>query len=171
MTEAPYRTVVVATDGSADADRAAGHAIALARACGAALVAVAVLDVGAFVDPHGHVFTPELMAQERQTLERALASIASRAREAGLSDVRTEVLNGPPDPMLLDAITRVHADVIVVGSHGRNVLGRLLLGSTSEYLVRHAPCPVLVVRPRRAARTDESTEGSALSGAPAGASR
>lgn len=157
MSDAVYRTVLIATDGSSDAGRAADHGIALARACHAALVVVAVLDVGAFVDPHGHVFTPELMTREREALERALADIADRARAAGLSEIHTEVLNGPPDPTLLDAITRFQADVIVVGSHGRNVLGRLLLGSTSEHLVRHATCPVLVVRPRQEETTDEDT--------------
>jgi nucleotide-binding universal stress UspA family protein len=42
----------------------------------------------------------------------------------------------------------VGADVIVVGSHGRGAIERLLLGSVSEQVVRHAPCPVLVVRPK-----------------------
>ncbi len=42
----------------------------------------------------------------------------------------------------------IGADVIVVGSHGRGAIERLLLGSVSEQVVRHAPCPVLVVRPK-----------------------
>jgi nucleotide-binding universal stress UspA family protein len=41
----------------------------------------------------------------------------------------------------------LHVDVIVVGSHGRGAIERILLGSVSEQIVRHAPCPVLVVRP------------------------
>jgi nucleotide-binding universal stress UspA family protein len=42
----------------------------------------------------------------------------------------------------------LNVDVIVVGSHGRGALERLLLGSVSDQVVRHAPCPVLVIRPR-----------------------
>jgi nucleotide-binding universal stress UspA family protein len=42
----------------------------------------------------------------------------------------------------------VHADIIVVGTHGRGGMSRLLMGSVAEHVVRNAPCPVLVLRPR-----------------------
>jgi nucleotide-binding universal stress UspA family protein len=50
--------------------------------------------------------------------------------------------------VIVDAAEAEHADMVLVGSHGRGVVGRFLLGSVSEHVVRHAPCPVLVVRPR-----------------------
>ena len=49
---------------------------------------------------------------------------------------------------ICDIASTLHVDAIVVGSHARGSLGRLLLGSVSEYVVRHAPCAVLVVRER-----------------------
>jgi nucleotide-binding universal stress UspA family protein len=52
--------------------------------------------------------------------------------------------------MIVSAAEAEHADMIVVGSHGRGAVGRLFLGSVSEHVVRNAPCPVLVVRPRDA---------------------
>ena len=50
--------------------------------------------------------------------------------------------------MIVSAAEAERADMIVVGSHGRGAVGRLFLGSVSEHVVRNAPCPVLVVRPR-----------------------
>ncbi|MGH7342104.1 MAG: universal stress protein [Candidatus Rokuibacteriota bacterium] len=51
--------------------------------------------------------------------------------------------------MVLRAATRSHADLVVVGTHGRTGLGKLLLGSVAERIVATAPCPVLTVRARR----------------------
>jgi nucleotide-binding universal stress UspA family protein len=70
----------------------------------------------------------------------ALAPTLTRGR----IDKRIEV--GKPEQTICDVAREVGADVIVVGSHGRTGLGRLLIGSVSEHVVRHAPCPVLVVR-------------------------
>jgi nucleotide-binding universal stress UspA family protein len=53
---------------------------------------------------------------------------------------------GDPADVICRTAERLGSDVIVVGSHGRTGLGRLFLGSVSEHVVRHAPCPVLVVR-------------------------
>lgn len=66
--------------------------------------------------------------------------------------VVTNVRSGDPLPVLLEAAREEGADLIVVGSHGYGAFDRLLLGSVSENLLRHAPCSVLVVRqPARAA--------------------
>ena len=58
------------------------------------------------------------------------------------------VWTGDPGDMIVEAAEAEHADMIVVGSHGRGAVGRLFLGSVSEHVVRNAPCPVLVVRPK-----------------------
>ncbi|HEU4672106.1 MAG TPA: universal stress protein, partial [Candidatus Limnocylindrales bacterium] len=50
---------------------------------------------------------------------------------------------------IVEAAVSERADMIVVGSHGRSGLGRALLGSVSDFVVRHAPCPVMVVKPDR----------------------
>jgi nucleotide-binding universal stress UspA family protein len=60
--------------------------------------------------------------------------------------VETHVAIGEPAPALLKAAEQCQADLIVVGSHGRTGIGRLLLGSVSENVLRHAPCSVLVVK-------------------------
>jgi nucleotide-binding universal stress UspA family protein len=53
---------------------------------------------------------------------------------------------GDPGREIVRAAQEWHADLIVLGTHGRNALGRLMMGSTAEAVFRHAPCPVLLVR-------------------------
>lgn len=66
-------------------------------------------------------------------------------REAGLA-ARGQVLHGDARECLIEVATQERADLLVVGSHGRSGLGKLLLGSVASHLVAHAPCHVLVVR-------------------------
>jgi nucleotide-binding universal stress UspA family protein len=60
--------------------------------------------------------------------------------------VSTEVLIGSPESQIVEIAEKMHADLIIVGSHGYNSWERLLLGSVSDSVVHHAPCSVLVVR-------------------------
>jgi universal stress protein A len=55
-------------------------------------------------------------------------------------------ISGSPANTIVEYARSIHADVIVVGTHGRDGMSRLLMGSVAEHVVRHAPCPVLVVR-------------------------
>ena len=74
------------------------------------------------------------------------ATFIKEKLEAAAADVSVDVLNGRPEQQIIDAAEKWSADLIVVGSHGRNFIGRLL-GSVSDAVVHHAPCSVLVVRP------------------------
>jgi nucleotide-binding universal stress UspA family protein len=58
----------------------------------------------------------------------------------------TELLNGSPESRIVEKAEEIHADLIIVGSHGYNRWERLLLGSVSDSVIHHAPCSVLVVR-------------------------
>ena len=71
---------------------------------------------------------------------------AKQLRDAGYR-VQTAVEEGEPRTAIVDFAERIKADLIVVGSHGRRGLPRILLGSVSEYVARHAPCSVEIVRP------------------------
>ena len=72
-----------------------------------------------------------------------------RNREGRTRHVRIEsqVLEGDPVDMILRAAEETHSDVIVMGTHGRTALTRLLLGSVAESVMRKAPCPVLTAKP------------------------
>ena len=66
-------------------------------------------------------------------------------RKAGFQ-VESSVRPGQVRPMVVDVARKWRADLIVVGSHGRTGLGRILLGSVSDYVAHHAPCSVQIVR-------------------------
>lgn len=61
--------------------------------------------------------------------------------------VESQVMEGDPVDMILRAAQETHSDVIVMGTHGRTALARLLLGSVAEMVLRKAPCPVLTAKP------------------------
>src|SRR5579875_2363748 len=147
MADVIYHHVLIATDGSAAALEAARQGIAIARAFHATLSVVAVLNTYAFLSEQTGAFTAELIDEERAFLDQSVAEIARLARQGGVESVDTAVVNVSPGPTLVATADERWVDLIVAGSHGRNLVERLVLGSTSEYLVTHAHCPVLVVRP------------------------
>ena len=65
----------------------------------------------------------------------------------GTVQVETQVMVGEPFADICQSAAQEQADLIIMGSHGRTGLSHVLLGSVAERVVRHAPCPVLVVRP------------------------
>lgn len=80
--------------------------------------------------------------------------------------IEDTVLKGRPADEILAEADRWNADLVVVGDHNRTVLSRFFLGSTADAVVRHAPCPVLVVRQKSEKRANghrRSTEESAAS--------
>ena len=72
-------------------------------------------------------------------------ALVARGRSAGVA-VDFLVWEGDPGEAIIEAATAESADLIVVGSHGRGTVGRFLIGSVSDHVVRNAQCPVLVVR-------------------------
>jgi len=85
--------------------------------------------------------------QVRAGLEAGVQSIVQRARAAG-TVATFLVWEGDPGEAIVNAAEAEDVDLIVVGSHGRGPVERFLLGSVSDFVVRHAGCPVLVVRTR-----------------------
>lgn len=64
--------------------------------------------------------------------------------------VETRLIVGSPGPSIIEAANEVQADLIVMGTHGRKGLIRVLMGSVAEYVLRHAACPVLAIKPQLA---------------------
>lgn len=133
-----------------DGSRQALHVAAeLARKTQAVLVLVHVEDRPLWTkEPYLHLpgdVRQEILAGH----ETQLAQSAQDARQRGAREVTTKLLDGVPWERIVNAATedpRIHT--IVVGSHGRTGIKRVLLGSVAERVVRHAPCSVVVVRPR-----------------------
>jgi nucleotide-binding universal stress UspA family protein len=82
--------------------------------------------------------------------EGYLASVAARARKAGVDKVATSVWYGPPAKSIIDAARVRGIDLIVMSSHGRSGLGRLVLGSVAETVLRGTTTPILLLRNREA---------------------
>jgi nucleotide-binding universal stress UspA family protein len=141
---AAARRILLATDLSPASEGATRQAIDLARDLGARLLIVSVIDPTARGIPGVRV---ERMDQRRRTREVAAQAVVIRGREAGVP-VSFMVWEGDPGPSIVDVATSEQVDMVIVGSHGRGSMGRLLIGSVSEHVVRNAPCPVLVVRAR-----------------------
>ncbi len=124
-------TLVLATDGSAQAEAAEAAALALLALKGqfARVLAVSVADSG----------DPETREQYTRTLEAHLSSLRERA------PVETRVLEGDPARTIVDVAAREKAGLLVLGKRGHNPLTELLLGSTAERVLRRATVPVLMV--------------------------
>ena len=86
------------------------------------------------------------MGELRPGRESAVQAIVERAQAAGV-DATFLVWEGAAGDAIVDAAGAEGADVIVVGRRGLGAVGRIVLGSVSDYVVRHAHCPVLIVRP------------------------
>ena len=137
--------LLLATDLSEASSAATEEAFGLAERLGASLHIVSVIDPGSLLLPGGRFRAR--VDQVRENREQAAQALVERGRAAGVT-VSFLVWTGDPGDMIVEAAEAEHADMIVVGSHGRGAVGRLFLGSVSEHVVRNAPCPVLVVRPK-----------------------
>ncbi len=89
-------------------------------------------------------FAPELEA-ESKTAQALVDRAAEELRRAGLQ-AQAAVEVGNPKSVIVDTAAQWHADLIVVGAHGRTALERFLIGSVSEAVARHAPCSVEIIR-------------------------
>jgi nucleotide-binding universal stress UspA family protein len=90
-----------------------------------------------------------MMGSARADAERRLDTLVARARRAG-ARARGRVVDGSPRDRIVRVARAAGADLLVVGTHGRTGLARLMLGSVAAHVVGAAPCPVLTVRGREA---------------------
>lgn len=160
---ARIETILLATDASSASGAATLHAIDLAARLGAQLVVLTVLSTSDRDRPgHGAGSTS---ASRRDARTLAVQQVVDRARAEG-ARATSLVWDGDPGEAIVDAAEAEHADLIVVGSHERSTVGRFFLGSVSDYVVRHARAPVMVVRPSAfaLAASDGGGEPGAMQG-------
>lgn len=139
-----YERILVATDGSEPAIRATTEAVTLAKAFDATLHAVYVLEVA---EPPPWFNDPAVEPGVDTKAGRAIDGVVSAAADRGLErEVVTTILQGKIGPAILSYADEHDIDLIVVGTHGRTGLDRLLIGSVAEHLVREAPVPVVTVQ-------------------------
>jgi nucleotide-binding universal stress UspA family protein len=146
------RNVLFATDFSSTSEAALPYAAAVCRRFGSTLHSVHVLsDTGLLMMTGGidYVSMGTLYEDAHTEAKEKLDQIADHL--GGLPH-RNHVRHGQVWKGLADVIEANDVDLIVVGTHGRTGVGRLLLGSVAETILRHAPCPVLTVGPKVSGR-------------------
>ena len=134
--------ILLATDGSPDARHAAQTAVELAERTGSELH---VVHVGEYL-PTYLAQTEEEPAELREAARRLLQEEAGRLGSTGGAVTDTHLRLGRPAEEIVDLSEELNVGVIVVGSRGQSALRRALMGSVSDSVVRHAPCPVFVIR-------------------------
>ncbi len=125
--------ILLATDGSQYSEAAAGAAGHLARQAGLPVTVVSVT-------------TASHSDSRRKEAELAVAATVERLKGMGLK-AEGRVVQGRPDEAIVKLAEAIGADLIVMGSHGRTGLNKILLGSVVERVIGQAACPVLVARP------------------------
>jgi nucleotide-binding universal stress UspA family protein len=136
------RTILHPTDFSPGSAAAFAYACDLARDSGTRLVVLHVLDAGVPMVAEG-VVLPSNLDELRETAWRELDAVHPKDSAIRFERILRE---GSTVAEILDAAQGLGADLIVMGTHGRTGLGRLLLGSVTEGVLRKAPCPVLTVK-------------------------
>jgi nucleotide-binding universal stress UspA family protein len=140
------KTILVPLDGSILAESAVAPAVDLAREHGAKLVLLRAAEAHSLpmADP------TEAQVQAVRAAEEYLTDARRRVTQAGVAAVDTSVWYGAPAEAIVEAARYRGADLIVMSSHGRSGLGRLVLGSVAESVQRATRVPILLIRPGEA---------------------
>jgi len=139
--------ILVPLDGSTQAESALGPAVAMARAFGGTLRLVRVFPGPVSSDYVVNVHLHESVERrEHEQMEQYLERVRARYSEQGLMVVTRLLEAGDPAQRILQEVQSDPVDLIVLSSHGRSGVARLLLGSVAEHIAREAPCPVLIIR-------------------------
>lgn len=137
-----FTNILVAIDGSEFAAHAIEVAGGLATALGAQIGLVHVIDpkfVGSETGVPADQISAMIRAEGKGLLETAASTIPAPVH------VWKFLREGTPWSEIVDSAHEWPADLIVIGTHGRSGIGRVVFGSTAEGVTRHAPCPVVVV--------------------------
>ena len=138
-----YNCILVPTDGSAGMTPVIDHASELARAHDAALHFLYVVNTASFANLPMETSWESVTSMLREEGEDALRAAEDRART---DRVVTAMREGPPSREIVEYADAEGCDLVVMGTHGRGGLNRLLLGSVAERVVRSSNVPVLTVR-------------------------
>ncbi len=142
------KSLLVAADGSRFSDAAAVEAVGIAKRCGAKLTVISVVPseaISPFDIVHSEMQRGLIRDSERAAAERNVKNIKDLAEKEGIG-VEALIREGRPYEAIIDTAAERKIDLVLVGSHGRTGLEKLLMGSVTERVVGLAPCAVLVVR-------------------------
>jgi nucleotide-binding universal stress UspA family protein len=151
-------SILLPTDFSECGNFALSYAASLARTFKATIVCLNVIEPIVPTVGYSGMTEPlpiaDIAEQLEDSAERELPKLAECDDCAGL-DVEELVVHGEAAAEIVRVAKERSIDLIVIASHGRTGLGRILFGSTAEAVVRHATCPVLVVKPPAEERSEQ----------------
>ena len=136
-----FEKLLLATDGSESAEAAIQEAINIAKVCSSRLYVLSVVEV----NPEYEALAPNIVEKAETETKDHLDSVRKRAEKEGISCEIISHQGEEPYRFIVDEATKIKADMIVMGSHGRTGIKRLMMGSVTSRVIGHAPCKVLVV--------------------------
>lgn len=160
-----YQHILVPVDGSPTSTKGLDEAIQVAKLSSGHLRLIHVIDeisLALFMDAYsGYAgnWRNELRTQALALLDAARAKAAAQGISAEV--VLRDTFQSSVHEQVLAEATRCHADLIVIGTHGRRGVGRWVLGSSAEQILRMSSVPVLLVRAPEPAETNQGAEGGA----------
>jgi hypothetical protein len=134
-------TILVPFDGSKYSNKAVREAVSISKRSGAKLVILSVVDITDEFETQAPGLADKLSKKTRILLDK----VADKITAANISVIK-EVHIGDPYEIIVAVAKKNKADLIVMGSHGRTGITRLLMGSVAARVIGHAPCNVLVVK-------------------------
>lgn len=145
-----YQNILVGIDGSKQSEMALDKAINLAVQSDATLSMVSVINGERFPNTStiGFGFIDrDVYDQAVEQMEKQLAKYKEKAQKSGVKEVNTEVSIGNAKVVLATEYPKKHnVDLIVAGATGLNFIGRMIVGSTATFVIREAPCDVIIVK-------------------------
>jgi len=147
-----YKHILVAADGSDPGQKGVDHAISLAGSLSARVTIITVTEPYVLYAGDSFGFVPgdkiitDYRASQREAANTILAAAAQTAKSASVKAETLYVADAQPAEAIIDAAKSHNCDLIVMGSHGRRGVSRILLGSKTWEVVAHSHVPVLVVR-------------------------
>ncbi|MBV1692109.1 universal stress protein [Novosphingobium sp. G106] len=146
-----YKHLLIATDDSDVGEKGVEHGLSLAKALGARATIITVTEPfpitgGEFALVPGEALLGSYEASQRERATATLTAVKASADRVGIAVETLHVADAQPAEAILATAKSLNCDLIIMGSHGRRGLGRLILGSKTYEVVSHGHIPVLVVR-------------------------
>jgi len=141
-----FKDILLPTDGSKGVDEAVNCAVAVAKRFNATIHVLFVAEPPRFYDYGAGMGLSEIMQSLQEAGGRIVSETAETIRESGVLSVVEAVRQGHPAEEIIRYAKEEGIDLIVMGTHGRRGLNRVLLGSVAEEVVRSAEVPVMTVR-------------------------
>ena len=140
-----YKHILVAIDGSYEAELAFKKAVEVAKRNDADLFLIHIVDTRAFQNVSS--FDSAMVEQVTATAKNTMEEYITAAKKEGLEKVSYSIEYGAPKTIIARDVPKQHdIDLLMIGATGLNAVERLLIGSVTEYVTRQATCDVLVVR-------------------------